>query len=470
MAENQVITDKMAVSVFDQGIVNKQNDFNHTDIDLDRKTSFESSTKKKSCFQITRVITKSGGSDQLDGDVDDDLDETNTEEVSSVSIDASKTNDTDIDQAEDTLSAHSIPVGSEEFAKDVTLGNITSSTPHAVFPSREKHNSTPSHSSEPNGVLELNDNPSLQPEPTAPDQPQIVPHKEKPSESRFKVVKIESKEPFRRGRWSCQDYLDPPFSEKSEKDKTAFEEIGSHGSGNSSTASSVHFVPGLDDPSRNPLVESQNGEFGNPSSSVFNNGSHIGKNTTLPSQHIPNQVPNSMTQTHMQNVLPPSEIGNQFAPSSSIQQGSHVNGQSSQSQQSFSQANMSSQSVSTTQQSQGENVSEYIPSQTEFIPNTALHQNAQNAQEGSLSQDVQSSNNIRNSESRTENTNSSKTEYNSQDIGYTSNGSREKTGQQSDTNEPEPREHESLKVPGHNPLLEMVAVRMSNSSDKDDDR
>lgn len=75
--------------------------------------------------------------------------------------------------------------------------------------------------------------------------------KEKPA--RFKVVKVETKEPFKRGRWVCYDYLDAP-----EKPESKQEEIHVN-SGNSSAANSVHYVHGVDDPSKNPLLAGATG-------------------------------------------------------------------------------------------------------------------------------------------------------------------------------------------------------------------
>lgn len=79
-------------------------------------------------------------------------------------------------------------------------------------------------------------------------------------QSRFRVVKIETKEPFHRGRWICQDYLDPQppaTGEKELKDEA--------NSGSSSASSSVHYVHGVDDPSKNPLLAGATGTISVPS-------------------------------------------------------------------------------------------------------------------------------------------------------------------------------------------------------------
>ncbi|XP_025079954.1 protein bunched, class 2/F/G isoform-like isoform X3 [Pomacea canaliculata] len=75
--------------------------------------------------------------------------------------------------------------------------------------------------------------------------------KEKPV--RFKVVKIESKEPFKRGRWMCYDYLDGPEKVENKQDEISVN------SGSSSATNSVHYVHGVDDPSKNPLLAGASG-------------------------------------------------------------------------------------------------------------------------------------------------------------------------------------------------------------------
>jgi len=74
--------------------------------------------------------------------------------------------------------------------------------------------------------------------------------------SRFRVVKIHSDKKIRRGRWQCQDYYDAS-SEKAaaNKDSEAKASLPDGGSGNSSAASSVHYVHGENPASDNPLVK-----------------------------------------------------------------------------------------------------------------------------------------------------------------------------------------------------------------------
>lgn len=154
--------------------------------------------KKKSSFKITSVIPKvperSGSGDamqDLDGDSMDDLDESRADDVTSEIFDSSR--NTDVDQ---------------ENSSEDTLHTVT------------------------------------------PDE--IVNKEKTDTHSRFKVVKIETKEPFRRGRWFCHDFLDTPaHAEKNEIRLGGLDDIHS---GNSSAASSIHYVHGVDDPSKNPLA------------------------------------------------------------------------------------------------------------------------------------------------------------------------------------------------------------------------
>ncbi|KAK7091064.1 hypothetical protein V1264_010780 [Littorina saxatilis] len=81
--------------------------------------------------------------------------------------------------------------------------------------------------------------------------PEEVLIKEKPA--RFKVVKVETKEPFKRGRWICYDYLDVPDKTEAKQDEININ------SGSSSAANSVHYVHGVDDPSKNPLIAGATG-------------------------------------------------------------------------------------------------------------------------------------------------------------------------------------------------------------------
>ncbi|KAL4220065.1 hypothetical protein ACF0H5_020476 [Mactra antiquata] len=74
--------------------------------------------------------------------------------------------------------------------------------------------------------------------------------------SRFRVVKIETQIPFRRGRWVCHDFLDPqPSSVTVDKSDTKV----CDDSGSSSAGSSIHYIHGVDDPAKNPLLAGATG-------------------------------------------------------------------------------------------------------------------------------------------------------------------------------------------------------------------
>ena len=82
--------------------------------------------------------------------------------------------------------------------------------------------------------------------------------------SRFKLVKLPKTEPYTKGRWRISDTPEPTDNHK--VTDGVGETVNNHGgatsgtkhsdSGNSSRASSHHYVHGVDDPSKNPLLAS----------------------------------------------------------------------------------------------------------------------------------------------------------------------------------------------------------------------
>ncbi|XP_060083381.1 protein bunched, class 2/F/G isoform-like isoform X2 [Ylistrum balloti] len=218
--------DKMAVTVDNSSSnssvydTNNKDDLDHRPLMGSMKTLSDGLHKKKSTFKITSV-TKNiqrppiGGDppNDADGDSMDDLDETvesHTEELSSEILDSSKytdlgDQDTPLEDFTQTFGQDSEVIISNTVGKEVTIT------------SKEK---TDVHSS---------------------------------TTTRFKVVKIETKEPFRRGRWLCHDLLDTPVTEKSETKVVRDQTDDQANSGNSSASSSIHYVPGVDDPAKNPL-------------------------------------------------------------------------------------------------------------------------------------------------------------------------------------------------------------------------
>ncbi|KAI0232859.1 hypothetical protein LSAT2_016853, partial [Lamellibrachia satsuma] len=193
--------------------------------------SAEGPRKKSSSFQITRVVAKSGVLDHAneDGDSLDDLDETNTEDLSSDFQDISKNTDF-CDQSIDEHAVVSYTKPDEPLASSFT----------------DEASATQIKCS---GVSSINS-----PVPAAQTTPvEHVKDKTADIQSRFKVVKIESKDPFKRGRWKCLDYLDPPTSDRPvDKADKPVDDVS--GSSNSSTSSSVHYTSDVDDPGKLPQV------------------------------------------------------------------------------------------------------------------------------------------------------------------------------------------------------------------------
>ncbi|GBN65110.1 hypothetical protein AVEN_224608-1 [Araneus ventricosus] len=157
--------------------------------------------RKQTSFQITSVTVK-GSRLSTDGGEDsaDDLDESHTEDASSDILDCSRATDVDNDQlSEDTnntnnddTSSHapSIPV---KCKKELPVKQDKQIDSVAKFPSEA------SKILKPNLPCENPQTECVKP-PALPDQWQ----------HRFRVVKIVRSEPFKRGRWVCMDFMDPP--------------------------------------------------------------------------------------------------------------------------------------------------------------------------------------------------------------------------------------------------------------------
>ena len=77
------------------------------------------------------------------------------------------------------------------------------------------------------------------------------------STSRFKVVKIQKREPYAVGRWKISDFMSESEVTNSKLVENTNHKKGSE-SGNSSRAGSNHYVHGVDDPSKNPLASITN--------------------------------------------------------------------------------------------------------------------------------------------------------------------------------------------------------------------
>ena len=77
-------------------------------------------------------------------------------------------------------------------------------------------------------------------------------HDRNDTKGRFKVVKIQKRDPYMIGRWRISDFESDPEVTGS-KIVTDVSQLKRSDSGNSSRASSTHYVHGVDDPAKNPL-------------------------------------------------------------------------------------------------------------------------------------------------------------------------------------------------------------------------
>lgn len=185
-------------------------------------------SKKKACFQITSVSKRNAAEHDAnidDPDSNDELDESRAEEFSSSelidSFNVSKNSIADLDRLVDETGA----------------GNGVISLIPASGSDEQTNIGVAASASQANGN---------------------GPH-------RFKVVKVATTEPIRKGRWTCRDF--PSESAKSQttpeglRNQDSSKDTLVH-SGNSSAASSVHYIYGQDN-SDNPLAQVD--ESGKPS-------------------------------------------------------------------------------------------------------------------------------------------------------------------------------------------------------------
>lgn len=203
--------------------------------------------KKPTSFQITSVtvqgsrLSNDGGDDSAD-----DLDESHTDDLSSDMLECSKTPDLDNEQlTEDnsntpddlTMPGSFIPLKSfksDPSVRPIADGNdLPGHVPQHVGISTTFQTNPPTvnnvsvDASHSDTVV----NSHLPIINTIPDHWQ----------HRFKVVKIVSSEPFKRGRWLCMDFVDPPAMQPEIKPEI----IDQSGASNvSSTASSVNSLCG----------------------------------------------------------------------------------------------------------------------------------------------------------------------------------------------------------------------------------
>lgn len=238
--------DKMAVTD-NQSIIPVHGSESREDNDVKHqgKSINEGIFKKKSTFKITSV-TKNPDAVDISNDADhdvehdsmDDLDETvesHTEDASSEILDISKHTDGGelASPMEEETSDH---VANNTNVKD--LSNIKTEQASSIIP-KESTN-----------VKELTSK-----EKEKSDQ-------QGPHSTRFKVVKVETREPFKRGRWTCLDTLDYPAPDKSD---TKLNIADSNPAALSTTNSTHHMGGVIDDPSKNPakstnVIQNENKE------------------------------------------------------------------------------------------------------------------------------------------------------------------------------------------------------------------
>ncbi|KAG5325445.1 BUN2 protein, partial [Pseudoatta argentina] len=157
--------------------------------------------KKTSSFQITSVTVGCRMSNDAGEDSNDDLDESHTEDNS---VEHSRITDLDIETpsySEDTFSKEDVFFNTSNAALS-TAPVIPTSSQYglAIVPSEGGNISNSVNDSNINtlDITSVTDKQDA-------DLREVHSHGRN---ERFKVVKIESTEPFKRGRWTCMDYLD----------------------------------------------------------------------------------------------------------------------------------------------------------------------------------------------------------------------------------------------------------------------
>ncbi|XP_076243356.1 uncharacterized protein LOC143184779 [Calliopsis andreniformis] len=168
--------------------------------------------KKTSSFQITSVTVGCRMSNDAGEDSNDDLDESHTEDNS---VEHSRITDIDIETpsySEDTFSKEDVFFNTSNAALS-TAPVIPTSSQYglAIVPSEGNNANNSVNDSNINtlDIASVTDNNiiNLLSSNAKQDADLREVHSHGRNE-RFKVVKIESTEPFKRGRWTCMDYLD----------------------------------------------------------------------------------------------------------------------------------------------------------------------------------------------------------------------------------------------------------------------
>lgn len=167
--------------------------------------------KKTSSFQITSVTVGCRMSNDAGEDSNDDLDESHTEDNS---VEHSRITDIDIETpsySEDTFSKEDVFFNTTSAALS-TAPVIPTSSQYglAIVPSEGGNVSNSVNDSNINtlDITSVTDNNIINLLSSNVKQNADLRDATHGRNERFKVVKIESTEPFKRGRWTCMDYLD----------------------------------------------------------------------------------------------------------------------------------------------------------------------------------------------------------------------------------------------------------------------
>ncbi|NP_001084750.1 TSC22 domain family member 2 S homeolog [Xenopus laevis] len=168
--------------------------------------------KKKSCFQITSVITaQSANSITEETESLDDPDESRTEDVSSEIFDVSRATDYG---PEDVVGRSSSEETLSNVCEAETPGSVSPNLPHEGIGLIGANGGAASRGSGQGAALGLaNQVSTATATPTASSVAQVTsqsPATTATCSSRFRVIKLDhgSGEPYRRGRWTCTEYYD----------------------------------------------------------------------------------------------------------------------------------------------------------------------------------------------------------------------------------------------------------------------
>lgn len=166
--------------------------------------------KKTSSFQITSVTVGCRMSNDAGEDSNDDLDESHTEDNS---VEYSRITDLETPSySEDTFSKEDVFFNTSNVALG-TAPVIPTSSQYGLAIVPSEGSSTISSANENNinnlDIASVTDNNIINLISASTKQdPELREVHSHGRNERFKVVKIESTEPFKRGRWTCMDYLD----------------------------------------------------------------------------------------------------------------------------------------------------------------------------------------------------------------------------------------------------------------------